>query len=411
MIQTSQDATNKPINLLVMMTIASSLVSAVLFHVGLVLILALTVITKSEKSVTLKNKVFFILIVQFVFITTFRRTIVDWQMTLPYLEDVLRWGIISSIVLFWAKKNIKINLLTLIKGAAIALYLSGIVASYQHFVMNLERSGGSENPINFAIFLTMFSLIIIIYLRRCWKNTALNKAILIALPFGLLAIMLSGSRGPMLTYIVATTCYLIFTLRHSLHQKTVKLGIFFSLLLLTGLFSIYSIKSGIIEQSIIQFNVWQETQAMSQIGARFEMWLSAIDIFLRYPIYGAGEMVRVLQAQGGVYLNFNTDVTKFAHVHSEMFDALSKYGAIGFISIWTVWLIPIIMVLAKQIKIQTLEFELLLAVSLVWFLGGLTQVLTHHTSGLTLLPFVYVAINALRADKSSDEASDAPTAQ
>lgn len=383
--------TNNNFGILFIATLAVSLTNDVLFHLGLIFILAFVALTPATKTTPKQHYLIFWLMVQYPIMIVVRRAI-DGGIDLSFWENIIRWIVISSFLLWLPKRDLTLSTRVLGLASAMALIVSGIVAFYQVAILSLGRAGGTENPLNFGMFCVLFSAIVT-YLLASQKGMTRFIQLLyaISLPLGIAAIVYSGSRGPFLTYLIVIPLALLLSLGKSIF--TGKKWIYGSLMLgILMLGAVYTAqKTGLMDKTINEFASYEQTGALTSAGARIEMWKFSIDAFLQKPIFGVGLDYRPMQLQDGQYLSYNKAINRYAHSHNEIFEALSKYGMIGFISISLVWLIPLIISRSKQHRSLTKDqINLMWLTTGSWAISGLTQVHSHHTSGVTLWPLMFV---------------------
>jgi len=384
--------TNNNFGILFIATVAVSLTNDVLFHLGLIFILVFVALTPITKTTPKQNYLIFWLMVQYPIMLVVRR-VIDWGIDLSFWENIIRWIVISSFLLWLPKKDLTLSTRVLGLASAMALIVSGMVAIYQVEILSLGRAGGTENPLNFGMFCVLFSAIVT-YIMPSNRNVNRYIRLLysISILLGIAAIVYSGSRGPFLTYLIVIPLALLLSFSKSIFtdKKWIYASFLISIILLGAVFTAQ--KTGLVDKTINELAYYEQTGHMNSSGARIEMWKFSIDAFLQKPIYGVGLDYRPMQMQDGKYLAYSNAITRYAHSHNEILEALSKYGLIGFLSIITIWFIPLITNLINFNRVQLVQRNLMWLVNGSWAISGLTQVHSHHTSGVTLWPLMFVMV-------------------
>jgi O-antigen ligase len=376
------------LNRLIIFTFAMSTVHEVLFHLGLVGLLLYGIGSKTQHSLTRQHWLYLAIMLQFPAIMVLRKAL-SGAIDTPMWEGILRWCLMGYIPVLFYQKALTPSLKTLTQAAASATLIAGLVALKDIYWLNLDRAHGSEHPINYAtIIALMSSLTFYGALKGIFRDKRKLVLIMICFAFGGYGFIMSQARGPLLAILITIPTIAIVHYRKFIFKPIYGFIAIIFTCIIVGSFYLAADKTGLIDRTIAEIRVYENEQVIGSFGTRIEMWKSAIDIFLQKPIFGAGVNVGQLQQEGGKYIHFSPVVSHWAHVHNEALEAMSKRGLIGLTSITLVWLLPMIIRLTN--KNSTL-FRFCAAQSLLfcWFLCGLTQVITSHNIGMTLLPLMF----------------------
>jgi O-antigen ligase len=145
-------------------------------------------------------------------------------------------------------------------------------------------------------------------------------------------------------------------------------------------------------------NYFSGQTVATSTGLRLEMWKSALYSFKEKPIFGTGEYgnkaYKQQQIQQGLV---SSKIYAFGHAHNEIFTALSYRGLIGFLSLLSIYLVPLWLfskvLFSKQSALSPETKMIALGgclIPLSYFIYGLTQSMFDHNSGSTIYPFFIV---------------------
>lgn len=203
--------------------------------------------------------------------------------------------------------------------------------------------GGRYNAVGFADLTILFGLASLLTLP--WKLSPwprLEFALkIVVVPICLYAVWVSQTRSswgllPVLGLV------LLLTKRHwTMRAKLFFVGGLIALMALVAVGSWYSQDSrwrGVLSD----LDSYQQRDRDTSVGIRIQLWKASWLMFKESPVVGVGvrnfrsELAR-LQQQGVVTELVSTD---FGEPHNDMLGALAGYGALGFLSILALYLIP-----------------------------------------------------------------------
>ncbi len=227
--------------------------------------------------------------------------------------------------------------------------VAAVVGAYQVFgPPALQRATGTIHPILFGDLSLLMGLLSFAGLMWFIQHRQWLIVIpLLAVITGLIASALSLSRGGWVAIPVAVLIYVWFYAQY-FSRKTL-ITVF--LLLMSTLATIYLVpETGVqkrVEKTFTNINRYYHSENTndparhSSIGARFEMWRSAWNMFLENPVLGGG---------WGEFQNYNQKYIKegkvnkvagkFYHAHNQYISILAKGGVISFISLLFLFFVP-----------------------------------------------------------------------
>ncbi len=234
-------------------------------------------------------------------------------------------------------------------GLVIGSIVAAVVGAYQVFgPPALQRATGTIHPILFGDLSLLMGLLSFAGLMWFIQHRQWLIVIpLLAVITGLIASALSLSRGGWVAIPVAVLIYVWFYAQY-FSRKTL-ITVF--LLLMSTLATIYLVpETGVqkrVEKTFTNINRYYHSENTndparhSSIGARFEMWRSAWNMFLENPVLGGG---------WGEFQNYNQKYIKegkvnkvagkFYHAHNQYISILAKGGVISFISLLFLFFVP-----------------------------------------------------------------------
>ncbi|KAA0874362.1 O-antigen ligase family protein [Nitrincola tapanii] len=204
-------------------------------------------------------------------------------------------------------------------------------AIHEAFWLNKSRADLGHNAIAYATLMTTLGLI-----TTCiaWIKEKLSYK-LIFLGTGLLAffaVILSGTRGAVLSWIFFFSLLtLLFILRSKSPKK--KLGVvFFSAIVLILATQLPQVQMRW-QQTKWEFQQFEQGNSHTSTGLRVQMWHTAWFLGKRSPILGSGQDLDVLRELSHDFIyenNYHPDLlSMFDHFHNEYMDSFAKRGLLG----------------------------------------------------------------------------------
>ncbi len=229
--------------------------------------------------------------------------------------------------LFWLKP--KEEFFWLAVGAAACV--TGVVALYQHLVMDMPRSEGATNAILFGCFALTFSLLSLIGAKHLHKNKFLSIFLYLASPLGLLAAYLSGTRNAWLSASLLLPIVIMWLLPKGLKWLAPAILVL-GLMIGTTIHKLYpqNTISVTIERTVDATQNFFNGEKVSSTGKRLDMWEGSWDMFLQNPILGVGLGNYLPHIQKRIEEGLSDPgIGEFSHAHSSYFFILATRGLVG----------------------------------------------------------------------------------
>lgn len=289
--------------------------------------------------------------------------------------------------------------------------ISACVALYDKFILNLNPD---QNPRimhiqggDISMSLGIFSLIIALYAyqKREVKLTVLS---VMGGLCGIVGSLLSTARGgwvalPILLIVI------LWIYRHSLSKR------FF--LTFFGIIAIASVgisqmpNNRIMEridvaQKDIQLYL-DNNNGNTSLGARFEMWKSALEMAKEKPLFGWGIQGATEKRKQETKEKIVTgNIGQFTHAHNQYLDDLSKRGIVGLLALLAVLFIPL-RTFMKNLKTANNEIKLIATLGVAHILSvmiyGLSQGFLVHNSGTIFYFFLTIVFyTAIRTRQKAE---------
>jgi len=280
--------------------------------------------------------------------------------------------------------------LWLMVGVSTGAIGAGIRALSDRFISGEARSFDLFNPIqggDISMTLGLFSLCGVIWAikKSHYRYTVFFT---VATVMGILGSILSQSRGAWVLFpVILFICYRIFS---DWFSRRIKL----SMVIATCLLIVFCLTP----QSSIPQRFQDARQDITlyfsggtkdtSLGLRFELWKSALDSFVKKPVFGWGNHgVRVSQEQqykNGLITKGTYDFN--AHAHNQFLDEMSKRGLIGLAALLALFLFPLY-IFKQQLKASDEpESKTFAACGIVLVLSTmgycLSQAFLNHNSGI-----------------------------
>ena len=236
------------------------------------------------------------------------------------------------------------------RGAAVGAIGSLIFAAYQVVGLGLDRAGGFTNQIKFgntAVVLATASLIGFIY-AKFERHERLEKALLlIGGVCGMLASLLSGSKGGWLSILIVSS--LIFhsaTKSFGWRKKFLLIGLIVTLLA-TGITLVA--RNQVIDRissGIAGATTWFQTGQVTEysVSVRLELWKAGLQIGAQYPWLGAGDEQFLRMIQESVDTGRSRpEIEHINNLHNELIGFFAEKGLVGVLSVLMVHTLTFLM--------------------------------------------------------------------
>jgi O-antigen ligase len=298
-------------------------------------------------------------------------------------------------------------------GAIIGSAGTGLLALYQYFILDMARPSGFQIVIaygNDSFMLGLLALASIGFFSTHKKYTLLALSIIAAI-LGITAFIFSGARGGWL----ATPLILLVLWSYRKRLKASLQLLVLTLIFALTLFMLLNPNIQTLERlKAANSNLDQYFSGdliNTSTGLRLEMWKSALYSFKEKPLFGTGEYGNKAYKQQQIEKGLiSPEISAFSHAHNELLTALSFRGLIGFLSVLSIYLVPLWLfskvLFSKQVSVNSNQKMIALGgclIPLSYFIYGLTQAMFDHNSGSTIYPFFIIAYwAALKSFKKTE---------
>lgn len=233
-------------------------------------------------------------------------------------------------------------------GMAVGAIVAGLTAINQSWwhgdtAVTVGRASGSVNAIIFGNLSLLMSSICVAGMPYFWRQHRWTFALpILAAVMGLLASLLSGSRGGWLA-LPAIVLLFIWFWRERI--KFWQLGILGATLASIAV-GVYLTPQIGVQARIFQAyqdtnNYFQSHQVNTSTGARLELWKAAWIVFQNHPLLGAGHGGYVNEKQALIDSGLiESSIAGFSHPHNEYLATMATRGLVGLITLLLLFLIP-----------------------------------------------------------------------
>ena len=287
-----------------------------------------------------------------------------------------------------------------------AIPLGGVIAVcialYDKFILNLNPD---QNPRimhiqggDISMSLGIFSLIIALYAHQK-KDVKLTTLSVIGGLCGIVGSLLSTARGGWVALPVLLVV-ILYIYRHSLSKRFFLT--LFGIMVATSIGISQMPNNRIMEridvaQKDIQLYL-DNHDGNTSLGARFEMWKSALEMAKEKPLFGWGIQGATEKRKRDTEEKIATgNIGQFTHAHNQYLDDLSKRGIVGLFALLAVLLIPL-RAFMKKLNTTNDEVKLIATLGVAHILSvmiyGLSQGFLVHNSGTIFYFFLTIVFYA-----------------
>lgn len=312
-----------------------------------------------------------------------------YQEGMRELDKPLRFLLAGFILVLIRKYPPKLSWLW--AGLGVGGILTAFWAGYQSFVLGIDRAGGYTHLIQFGNIAMLTGFFCLAGLgwacakrqRRAWVVFLLLGAI-----GGMLGSLLSGTRGgwvglPIMLFVLYRAYGSFFSARAVAVALALVAG---------GAVTVYNVPQLEVQQrvdaAISDIQRYRAGDSTGSLGARFEMWKGAAQLFMAKPILGWGSSnyqpaMQVLVDQGKAH----EIAARFGHPHNDILNVAAKQGLVGLLALLALYLVPI-RLFARGLSSPNLAQRslatagTLLPIAYIDF--GLSQTFFSHNSGVMI---------------------------
>lgn len=321
------------------------------------------------------------------------------------IDNPLRAFLFLSVIIFVVYSSVKFDVL--LYSIPLGAFISGVVALYQYYILNLESAFYYQMKIqsgDMAMSLGLFSFSVAFYFLDVKKSKLALFSVGCGI-FGVLASILSFARGGWISapFIVIT---LLFLYRYLLSRK-VLIGL--SLILCFGgaLLMMNNQFTGRISDAKYQLDVYLSSyNKVSSVGERLDMWKIGSKAFLEHPV--SGWSLKELDYYKKDLADKDV-VTKasisFSHLHNQFIDELAKKGIVGGIAILSIFIIPLYLFYRNAVGQLNKRIKFISILGIVHVLSMIiycmSQSFLAHNSGNIFYFFVLFLFYAFMVNEST----------
>jgi len=291
--------------------------------------------------------------------------------------------LLAPLVAVALYKNSALNISHLISSIKFALILCSIVIFTQLFVFKEQYNSGMFNSNILGDLLVIYLFLSLI---RIFKESP-KELIFTFFTFfaGIIALLLTGSRGSILTFGVLLLIFLFTSFRKFfLLTKRRKSAIIFLLLLAMVLGNSIPYLKDTYSKTISNIATWETDHAhLSSSGLRLQIWNASIEAHKNAPWYGYG--YRLANKEVANYSNnHKREIANFTHLHNEYLTHLLSAGFIGLAALFIILFVPLSIFLMKRKK-ESIN---------LYAIAGIFLCLSYFFFGFTHIAFGEEHINA-----------------
>ncbi len=306
----------------------------------------------------------------------------DFLRLYPVIVFLLPWLVIPRLRL--SEGRDLIGLLAL--GAGFCGLLALPLAAYQSLFLNVRAEGGAGNPIPFAFVCSLVGQIAL--LNTTYKSMSRNILGWLGYYAGLVCVLLSVSRGPLITVLIGPILLAIGFPKVYASFLSVR-G---AALLAAALVVLVAIAQPVYFRSVQSFSTMSNLAPSRSINAdahsnsnevvvdqatteRIELWKYAAELIYNAPFLGYGTQNRVSLVREAGF--------GYGHFHNGFLTSLVDTGVQGLIAMVALLFSPLFIAIKAKAKAKATDLyreRLFLAATLVltYAIGGLTNYIFWH---------------------------------
>ncbi len=258
-------------------------------------------------------------------------------------------------------------------------YIEGVYSYYGY-----SRPSADVNPMRYAIIsLVVASFVLNFWLLNYFKSKAASVLFLVAAVAGVIACILTQTRGvwlaiPLLCLLYV--CYFYWGTRVKLLSSMV------ALIMFVAVFTQHSFVQQRINTTTNNLERYISGDNSSSLGVRLDMYKASLTLTAHRPILGHGlgafkEESKALRDKGVIGDKIHRAVGTYSTPHNEFFQALVEKGVVGLILTVFMFLVPgLIFYRALKAKNTQIVCYGLCGISMltVYFVAGQTGTLFNH---------------------------------
>lgn len=295
-------------------------------------------------------------------------------------------------LLFLPKKDLK----KLPFKLTIVLSATGffVISFYQYFILNTPRVHGYINPI---VFGSVVALVCCISLLLMFASKEKTEKFVFFICFSLLlaSTVYHLSRGVWLA-LIFVFCFLFF-LNIKNNYLNHKKAMLFLLVIILGVIAVNKdiIWDRAVTNTSFEFSQIKKGDFKNSVGLRLQMFKSGFIIIEDNLLFGVGDNFseKIKNQYNNKQVNGALIEYPLSHFHNQYIDKFVKTGILGFLSLLSLILYPMI----RALKYKKPSDYMLISICSILFIAGLTDVPLNH--GPILYYFFIMAYFLMNVDK------------
>lgn len=359
---------------------------------------SISTIVKQNKAIFVVTTFYFLVSLFFIFFHGEKINLID---------NPLRAFLFLSVIIFVVYNSVKFDFL--IYSIPVGAFISGVIALYQYYILNLESAFYSQMKIqsgDMAMSLGLFSFVIAFHLLDINK-TKLAVLVIISGIFGILASLLSFARGGWIAF--PLVLIFLFALYNSIFSKKT-----FAITLITILlsFSLLSLNDKVtervvvIQKQLLAYVGGYKISKVDSVGERLDMWYAGVKALQEHPIFGWGtrglDVYKKSLVEKG---EINSASIGYSHLHNQFIDELAKKGIVGGIAILSIFIVPLYLFYRKAVGQLNKRIKFISILGIVHVLSMIiycmSQSFLAHNSGNIFYFFVLFLFYAFMVNESA----------
>jgi len=245
-----------------------------------------------------------------------------------------------------------LSIVQFLRSIKFGLILIGIIVLVQFFIWGYDRPSGMFNE---NVFSDLAVILLFLSIVRFFEETKREQIFTsIAAIFGVIAVVLSASRGSWLSFLVLIPVY--FGIASSRFSKgNYKRS--FGLIILTIVISIGFTQIDLVKEktafakkigtAIDNAQSWSNDKSeFTSTSARLEMWKYGLLAAEDSPLFGHGYR-NANEVVSNYAMQFKKEISMFTHLHNEYLTNLVSAGLVGLVSMIILLFAPLIVFVKK----------------------------------------------------------------
>ncbi len=285
--------------------------------------------------------------------------------------EVVVGGLILSVGMIRFRPRMEWLVKAAIAGSVVALSVAGV----DLFITQTHRAGLAFHPINYGIAVGALCIVLGMYwIRLANGGASVSRNVVgIGLIAGLISLILSGSRGPILSVFV------VLGFSFFIHARTRRVSPGTKKILAAAIgFAVVGI-AVMVARSVMEY----QTEPHHSLGLRAQILSETLQQIMRTPWFGLG-----IDQAGEFYAGLGLPTTDINHAHNSLLNTVLEMGLLGGLAF--LWAFFTLARLFYQRRVDS-ACQLALAILGFFFLCSMTQDILSHSFTRKLFAF-YLAI-------------------